>query len=97
MRVIAVSTQRDFWEKRPQAEIPLRSWYAEASRADWKNPAAIKEAHRNASFVGNNRVVFNLKGNDYRLVAAVHYNTRIMFIRFVGTHTQYDSIDAKEV
>ena len=97
MRVIAVSTLRDFWEKHPQAEMPLRAWYAEASRANWKSPAAIKAAHRNASFLGNNRVVFNIKGNDYRLVVAVHYNTGIMFIRFVGTHAQYDAIDAEEV
>jgi len=97
MRVIAVSTLREFWKKHPQAEIPLRAWYAEASWAAWKSPAAIKAAHRNASFLANNRVVFNIKGNDYRLVVAVHYNTGIMFIRFVGTHDEYDEIDAEEV
>ena len=97
MRVIAVGTLREFWEKYPQAEIPMRAWYAEASRADWRNPAAIKAAHRNASFLANNRVVFNIKGNDYRLVVKVHYNTGIMYIRFVGTHAQYDAQDAEEV
>ncbi len=97
MRVIAVGTLREFWKKHPQAEVPLRSWYAEASRAEWKSPAAIKAVHRNASFLANNRVVFNIKGNDYRLVVAVHYNTRIMFIRFVGTHAEYDALDAEEV
>ena len=97
MRVIAVSTLREFWDRHPQAEVPLQAWHAEASRANWKSPAAIKEVHRNASFLANNRVVFNIKGNDYRLVVKVHYNTGIMYIRFVGTHAEYDAIDAKEV
>lgn len=97
MRVIAVSTLRQFWAKYPQAEIPLRAWFAEASRADWKNPAAIKAAHRNASFAGSNRVVFNIKGNDFRLVVAVHYNRRMMFVHFVGTHAEYDVIDIERI
>lgn len=94
MRIIALATLRDFWEKRPDAEIPLRSWYTLASRSDWRRPADVKAAYRNASVVANNRIVFNVKGNDYRLVAAVHYNRGMMFIRFVGTHREYDKIDA---
>jgi mRNA interferase HigB len=97
MRVIALSKLRDYWAKHAQAETPLRSWYAEAGRAEWKSPAAIKLAHRNASFLANNRVVFNIKGNDYRLVVAVHYNRGMMFIRFVGTHAEYDRIDAENI
>ena len=97
MRVIAVSTLRDFWAKHPQAETPLRSWFADASRADWKAPADIKEVHRNASFIGCNRVVFNIKGNDYRLIVAVHYNRGMMYIRFVGTHAEYNAINAGKV
>lgn len=97
MRVIAISTLRDFWEKHPQAEIPLRSWFADASRADWKTPNDIKAAHRNASFVGSNRVVFNIKGNDYRLIVAVHYNREMMYIRFIGIHKEYDAVDAGKV
>ncbi|MDP4028044.1 MAG: type II toxin-antitoxin system HigB family toxin [Gallionella sp.] len=97
MRVIAISTLRDFWAKHPQAETPLRSWYADASRAIWKTPADIKAAHRNASFVGSNRVVFNIKGNDYRLIVAVHYNRGMMYIRFVGTHAEYGALDAGKV
>ena len=97
MRVIALKTLRDFWEKHPQAEIPLRAWYALASRADWRNPADIKAAYRNASFLANNRVVFNIKGNDYRLVVAMRYDKGIMFIRFVGAHREYDRINAEEV
>jgi mRNA interferase HigB len=85
---------REFWQKHPQAELPLRAWHAEASRAEWTTPADIKKAYRNASFLARNRVVFNIKGNDYRLIAAAHYDRGIMFIRFVGTHAEYDRIDA---
>ena len=97
MRVIAVRTLRDFWAKHLDAEIPLRSWFAVASRADWRSPADVKAAYRNASFIANNRIVFNVKGNDYRLVAAVHYNRGMLFIRFIGTHREYDKIDASTV
>ena len=97
MRVIAVSTLREFWKKHPQAGTSLRARFANASRADWKNPAAIKAAYRNASFVGNNRVAFNIKGNDFRLVVAVHYNRRMMYIRFVGTHAEYNAINAERI
>ncbi|MFZ3042893.1 MAG: type II toxin-antitoxin system HigB family toxin [Thiobacillus sp.] len=95
MRIIAISQLRAFWNKHPRAEMPLRAWYAEASRADWRSPTVIKAAYRNASFLPDNRVVFNIKGNDYRLVVvAGHYNRGMMFIRFVGTHAEYDRIDA---
>ena len=94
MRIIALSQLREFWERHPQAEIPLRTWYAETSRATWQSPADVKRAHRHASFLANNRVVFNIKGNDYRLVVAFHYNRGLAYIRFVGTHAEYDRIDA---
>ena len=97
MRIIALATLRDFWKRHPDAEIPLRSWYTLAIRSDWRRPADVKAAYRNASVVANNRIVFNIKGNDYRLVAAVHYNRGMMFIRFVGTHREYDKIDAGTV
>ena len=97
MRIIALGALRDFWKSHPDAEISLRSWYANASRADWRRPADIKAAYRSASFIANNRVVFNIKGNDYRLVAAVHYNRGMMFIRFIGTHREYDRIDAHTI
>lgn len=93
MRIIALSRLRDCWRRRPQARTPLRNWYAEASRADWSTAAKIKAAHRNASFLPNNRVVFDIEGNDFRLVVAVHYNRGIRFIRFAGTHAEYDRID----
>ena len=97
MRIIALSTLRVFWGKRPDAEIPLRAWYALASRADWKTPSDIKAAYRNASFTANKRVVFNIKGNDYRLVVAVHYDRGLMYVRFVGTHRQYERIDVEAI
>jgi mRNA interferase HigB len=97
MRIIALATLRGFWMKHPDAEAPLQAWHALASRAEWKTPADIKAAYRNASFTANNRVVFNVKGNDYRLVVAVHYDRGMMFVRFVGTHRQYDKIDVETI
>jgi len=97
MRIIALSALRDFWRKHPDAEVPLRAWYAVARRAVWRRPDEVKAAYRSASFTANNRVIFNIKGNDYRLVVAVHYNRGLMFVRFVGTHREYDRIDATTV
>ena len=97
MRIISIKPLREFWQKHPQAETPLRNWYFEASHANWQTPTDIKQAHRNASFVDNNRVVFNIKGNDYRLIVAVRYTGGLMFIRFVGTHDEYNRIDAGNI
>lgn len=97
MRIVALSTLRAFWLKHPDAEVPLRAWYTLASRASWKTPSQIKGAYRAASFVGSNRVVFNIKGNDYRLVVLVRYDKGLMFVRFVGTHEQYDRTDVTTV
>lgn len=99
MRIIARSTLRAFWERRGRrdAEQALRAWFAEARKAAWRTPADIKQSYRNVSFLANNRVVFNVAGNKYRLVVAVKYGAQIVFIRFVGTHAEYDEIDASEV
>ena len=97
MRVIAISTLRAFWAKHSDVQTPLMAWYALASRSQWKSPSDIKEAYRNASFKANNRVVFNIKGNDYRLVVLVRYDKGLLFVKFVGTHAQYDKIDALTV
>ena len=97
MRVIAISTLRAFWTKHSDAQTPLMAWYALASRSQWRSPSDIKEAYRNASFTANNRVVFNIKGNDYRLVVLVRYDKVLLFVKFVGTHAQYDKIDASTV
>lgn len=99
VRIIARKTLREFWEERGHryAEQPLRAWFAEVRKAAWRAPAEIKAAHRNASFVGFDRVVFNVGGNKYRLIVAVKYSAQLVFIRFVGTHADYDDIDAEEV
>ena len=99
MRIISRKTLRLFWEKPEYAdtEQPLKAWFREASNADWASPASIKAAFRNASIVGNNRVVFNIGGNKYRLVVRVNYPFRVMYVRFVGTHAQYDRINVEEI
>ncbi len=99
MRIIARKALRRFWE-RPEysdSEQPLRAWFREASRAEWNHPADIRAAYRTASFVGNDRVVFNIGGNKYRLIVRVNYAYGIIYIRFIGTHRQYDQIDASKV
>ena len=99
MRIISRKTLRKFWEKREysDAEQPLRAWFREASKGNWSSPSAIKAMYGSASLVGNSRVVFNIAGNKYRLVVKVNYAYRVMYIRFVGTHRQYDAIDVTEV
>ncbi|GAK49120.1 hypothetical protein U14_00338 [Candidatus Moduliflexus flocculans] len=97
MRIIAVKTLRTFWEKHPNAESALQAWYHDAKHATWKTPTDIKRIYRNASIIGNNRVVFNVKGNDYRLVVAIQYQHEIVYIRFIGTHAEYDAIDATTI
>lgn len=99
VRVIARKTLRLFWERpgHGDAEQPLKAWFAEARRASWTTPADIKEQYRTASILKGGRAVFNIGGNKYRLVVAVRYEAQIVFIRFVGTHSGYDRINAEEV
>lgn len=97
MRIIAVSQLKAFWERYPDAEQPLLAWVDEARKAEWSNPAQIKDQYRNASILKSRRVVFNIKGNEYRLIVAVAYRFGALYIKFVGTHQQYDAIDADSV
>jgi mRNA interferase HigB len=97
MRVIAKKHLIQFWMVHQNSEQPLRAWYDEAVSATWQSPQDIKNHYRNASFIGNNRVIFNIKGNDYRLIVAVAYKIGVIYIKFIGTHLAYDSIDAKTV
>ena len=97
MKIISVKTLRDFWAKNPDAEQPLKAWVDEATKADWKNPAEIKEQYRTASILKNRRVVFNIKGNDYRLIVAIAYQRGWMFVKFIGTHKEYDAIEADTI
>jgi mRNA interferase HigB len=97
MRVIAVSTLRTFWMRHPDAEQPLKAWFEEATNASWTQPSDIKERYRSASILKNRRVVFNIKGNDYRLVVAIAYKLQVVYVKFVGTHEEYDAVDAETV
>jgi len=100
MRVIAKRTLREFWSSLPQhadAKGPLEAWHSEALKADWKSPQEIKAQFRSASILKNNRVVFNVAGNKYRLIVAIDYGRQVCFIKFIGTHKQYDCVDAEVV
>ena len=97
MRIISRKTLRQFWERHPDIEQPLRAWYTDVKQACWRSPNDIKSIYANASIIANNRVVFNIKGNTYRIVVAVQYQFGIVYIRFVGSHEQYDRIDAATV
>ena len=97
MRIIAISTLRNFWLINRDAEEPLKSWYREVKSADWATPHQVKAMYRNASVIGDNRIVFNIAGNKYRLIVKFNYPYRIAYVRFIGTHAEYDRIDAEEV
>jgi mRNA interferase HigB len=97
MRVYSKSALKEFWGRHADAEKPLRTWYSVVKGAQWSSPADIKQHYPDASILRNNRVVFNIKGNDYRLIAAVHYDARRVFVRFIGTHAEYDGINAEMV
>jgi mRNA interferase HigB len=97
MRVIALKTLRDFIVPNPSSKPALLAWYEEAGKAKWQKPMDIKKQFANASFVGQNRVIFNIKGNDYRLIVAIAYRLGVVYIKFVGTHKQYDVINASTI
>lgn len=97
MRIIAKKSLKVFWEVYPECEQQLKSWYQEASNAQWSNPNDIKKDYPAASILTDNRVVFNIKGNHYRLIVKINYDYHIVWIRFVGTHTEYDKINAKTI
>jgi mRNA interferase HigB len=97
MHIVAVRFLRTFWENNPDSEQPLKSWVDEAKKASWLQPAQIKEQYRSASILKNKRVVFNIKGNDYRLVVSIAYHYQAVYVKFIGTHKEYDAIDAKTV
>ncbi len=97
MRIVAVKTLRTFWELHRDVENDLKAWAAEAEEARWTTPQDIRDRYRTADVLPGNRVVFNIKGNHYRLIVQIHYNTGFVFIRFVGTHKEYDRIDAEKI
>lgn len=97
MRIISRKRLRDFWTLHSDAEQPLQTWYEDTKRANWQTPNDLKSRYRNASILANNRVVFNIKGNTYRLVGAINYQRGIVSLRFLGTHHEYDQIDATTI
>jgi len=97
MRIISRRTLRSFWEKHPDSRLQLETWYHDVHQADWNSPSDIKTTYQSASFLANNRVVFNIKGNRYRLVVVIVYQHGVVYIRFVGTHEEYDQIDATTI
>jgi len=98
VQVVALRTLRQFWDRHPQAETPLRTWFAIVSRADWTSPADAKRQFGTAiDFVGDNRIIFDLGGNKFRLVAHISYRYRRVLVKFVGTHSDYDAIDPESV
>ena len=97
MRVIAKRTLRNFWLTHADSEQQLKAWYNEAEQADWKSPNDIKKDYPSASILEDNRMVFNIKGNNYRLIVRINYKYGIISIRFVGTHAEYGKVDATKI
>jgi len=99
MRIISKKTLKDFYEQKQykDSKNPLESWHQEVLKTDWNNSNEIKNQFRNASVIGDNRVVFNIHGNKYRLIVKINYFAKIIFIRFIGTHKQYDKINARQI
>lgn len=97
MRVLAKRTLRDFWELNPDSKQQLLVWFREASKADWNNPNEIKSQYTSASILKNSKVVFNICGNKYRLIVEINFTRKWVFIRFIGTHNEYDKIDADKI
>jgi mRNA interferase HigB len=100
MRIIALSTLKSFWEKSPEyidAKEPTLAWYNHVLKANWENPAEVKEDYRNASILKDGRAVFNIAGNKYRIVVWINYAYKVVYIRFIGTHAQYDNIDVQTI
>jgi len=96
-RILAKSTLRRFWEKHRDAEQYLKTWYDTAMSSDWTSPNEVKRAYATVSVLKNGRLVFNIKGNTYRLVVKINYDKQWIFIRFIGTHREYDRIDAENI
>lgn len=96
-RIFAKSTLRQFWEKFPDSEQYLKTWYDTAMSSNWKSPMDVKQSYANVSILKESRIVFNIKGNSYRLVAKFNFEKKWIFIRFIGSHNEYDKIDANTI
>jgi len=96
-RIFSKSTLREFWEKYPESEQYLKTWFDTAMNAEWKNPNEVKQTYATASILKDSRIVFNIKGNSFRLIAKFNFEKKWIFIRFIGTHVEYDEIDANTI
>ena len=97
MQIIAKRTLRQFWERHPQAETPLKVWFAMVSKAEWSGPADVRAMFGSADFVADNRVIFDIGGNKFRIVARVSYRFKRVLVKFIGTHREYDQINPEVV
>ena len=97
MRIIAKRTLRDFWIKHADSEQQLKAWYRETEKTEWENFNDLKKDYPSASILQENRIVFNIKGNNYRLIVKFSFEYQICWIRFIGTHSEYDKIDANTI
>lgn len=97
MKIFSRGTLRDFWEKHANCEQQLKIWYRETEKSDWSSIQDLKREYPSASILKNNRIVFNIKGNDYRLIAKFNFEYQLCWIRFIGTHAEYDKINANEI
>ena len=97
MRVLAKKILREFWERHPDTEGQLKSWFQETNKSRWPNPNFVKDAFPNSRLIPNNRVIFNIKENQFRLVGRVNYKYQMVYVRFIGTHEDYDKIDPTEI
>lgn len=96
-KIFSKRTLRDFWEKYPDSKDYLETWYETVKKANWDNPNEVKEFYSTVSILKNSRVIFNIKGNKYRLVTKINFERQWLFIRFIGTHEQYDQINANTI
>jgi len=94
---VSKKTLVDYYNKHKETKSQLETWYHEAKNAEWKNPQEVKEKYGSASIIGGNKVVFNIKGNKYRLVTKINYQMKIVYIKFIGTHKEYDKINVEEI
>ena len=97
MRIVTFLRIREFIERFPDSNIALRDWYKKTQNTEWKSFTDVKETFNSADYVGNNRFVFNIKGNNYRLIAIIIFASQKVYIRFIGTHKDYDKIDASNI
>ena len=96
-RIFSKSTLREFWEKYPETEQYLKTWFDTTMNANWKNPNDVKKTYATASILKNERIVFNIKGNSFRLIVKLNFEKQWIFVRFIGTHSEYDKIDANTI